>query len=169
MSDSIHRQLVIDKMRTVWPSAATNAAPKFTPPAAPADPVRGLRAAGAKLANRLDEARTLLASLRSTSTPAAIARRVEAITRQAAADLSAARRFAPAAAPSTRTARREAARIASTFSAGTAGNFSDGYVIDLARHASTSPADREVAKAELARRGIVLHTNGSTTRSTRKI
>jgi hypothetical protein len=94
MSDSIHRQLLIDKMRTVWPSAATNSAPKFTPPAAPADPMRTLRAAGAKLANRLDEARKLLASLRSTSTPAAIARRVEGITRSAAADLSAARREA---------------------------------------------------------------------------
>ena len=68
-----------------------------------------------------------------------------------------------------RTARREAAKAASTFSAGTAENFSDSYVADLARHTSTSTADREVAKAELARRGIVLHTNGSTTRSTRKI
>jgi hypothetical protein len=68
-----------------------------------------------------------------------------------------------------RTARREAAKAASTFSAGTAENFSDSYVADLARHTSTSTADREVAKAELARRGIVLHTNGSTTRSTRKV
>jgi hypothetical protein len=68
-----------------------------------------------------------------------------------------------------RTARREAARTASTFSAGTAENFSDNYVADLARHASTSPADREIATAELTRRGITLHANGSTTRSTRKI
>jgi hypothetical protein len=169
MSDSIRRQLIIDKLRSVYASAATNSAPKFTPPAAPADPVRGLRQAGAKLTRRLDEARTLLATLRSSKTPTAIARRVEGIARAAAAELSAARRFAPAAAPSTRTARREAARIASTFSAGTAGNFSDGYVIDLARHASTSPADREVAKAELARRGITLYANGNTSRSTRKI
>jgi hypothetical protein len=61
--------------------------------------MRALRAAGAKLANRLDEARKLLASLRSTSTPTAIARRVETITRAAAAELSAARRSTPAAAP----------------------------------------------------------------------
>jgi hypothetical protein len=169
MSDSIRRQLLIDKMRAVYPSAATNAAPKFQPPAAPADPVRGLRQAGAKLARRLDEARTLLATLRSSKTPAAIARRVEGIARSAASELSAARRSAaPHPAPSTRSARRDAARIASTFSAGTAGNFSDGYVADLARHPSTSPADREVAKAQLTRRGITLYANGNTARSTRK-
>jgi hypothetical protein len=68
-----------------------------------------------------------------------------------------------------RSERREAARTAATFSPATVGNFSDNYVTDLARHPSTSPADREVATAELARRGITLHANGSTTRSTRKI
>jgi hypothetical protein len=67
-----------------------------------------------------------------------------------------------------RSERREAARIASTFTSATAGNFSDNYVTDLARHASTSPADREVAKAELQRRGITLHANGNTSRSFRK-
>jgi hypothetical protein len=127
--------------------------------------MRALRAAGDSLARRLGEAKAMLASLRTSKTPAAIARRVETITRAAAAELSAARRSAP----STRSARREAARIASTFSAGTAENFSDGYVIDLARHASTNPADREVAKAELVRRGITLYANGNTSRSTRKI
>jgi hypothetical protein len=121
----------------------------------------------------------------SPSTAPTIAARIErlkAVTAAAREDLARiAARQAPArpAAPprppakvtgdTTRSARREAARIASTFSAGTAENFSDNYIADLARHTSTSPADREVAKAELARRGIVLHTNGSTTRSTRKI
>ena len=88
---------------------------------------------------------------------------------------AAAAAVAPAQAPvkassgdMSRSARREAARIAATFSAGTAGNFADSYVADLACHASTSPADREVAKAELARRGILLHANGNTSRSTRK-
>ena len=111
----------------------------------------------------------------------AATKRLQAITAQAKADLAktAAKSAAAAvvaprppvkvSAATSRTARRDAAKAASTFSAGTAENFSDNYVADLARHASTSPADREVAKAELARRGIALHTNGSTTRSTRKI
>jgi hypothetical protein len=130
--------------------------------------VRGLRAAGASLARRLGEAKAMLQNLKTSPTPAATLRKVETLTRKTAAELSAARRSAPAAAPSTRSARREAARTASTFSAGTAENFSDNYVADLARHTSTSTANREVAKAELARRGITLHANGSTTRSTRK-
>ncbi len=165
---AVHRVTVLRKLEALNPPPATNQAPR--PAVRPADPVRDLRAAGAKLANRLDEARTLLASLRSTSTPAAIARRVEGIARAAASELSAARRSAaPHPAPSTRNARRDAARVASTFSAGTAENFSDNYVADLARHTSTSPADREIATAELARRGITLHANGNTSRSTRKI
>jgi hypothetical protein len=95
MSDKIRRLLLIDKMSAVYPSAATNAAPKFQPPAArPADPMRGLRAAGEKLDRRLDEAKALLASLRTSKTPVATARRVETIARSAAADLSAARRSA---------------------------------------------------------------------------
>lgn len=111
----------------------------------------------------------------------AATKRLQAITLQAKADMAkgaakaAAAAVAPAQAPvkassgdMSRSARREAARIAATFSAGTAGNFADSYVADLARHASTSPADREVARAELARRGILLHANGSTSRSTRK-
>ena len=96
---AVHRQTVLRKLEALTPRPATNSAPKFTPPAAPADPVRGLRQAGAKLTRRLDEARTLLATLRSSKTPTAIARRVEGIARAAAAELSAARRSAPAAAP----------------------------------------------------------------------
>ncbi len=165
MSDSIHRQLIIDKLRSVYPSAATNSAPKFTPPAAPADPVRGLRAAGAKLANRLDEARKLLASLRSTSTPAAIVRRVEGIARSAASELSAARR---SAAPSTRSARREAAKAASTFSAATAHTFSDAMLSQAAVHRSSPEADREIATAELEKRGFTVSPSGVISKSTVK-
>ncbi len=96
---AVHRQTVLRKLEALTPRPATNAAPKFQPPQVPVDPVRALRAAGAKLANRLGEARTLLASLKTSETPVATARRVETITRAAAADLSAARRSAPAAAP----------------------------------------------------------------------
>jgi hypothetical protein len=56
--------------------------------------MRGLRAAGEKLDRRLDEARALLASLRTSKTPVATARRVETITRSAAAELGTARREA---------------------------------------------------------------------------
>ena len=110
----------------------------------------------------------------------ALTAKLQAVTAQAKADLARITAKTAAAAvvaprppvrvsgDMSRSARREAARIASTFSAGTAGNFADSYVADLARHASTSPADREVAKAELARRGILLHANGNTSRSTRK-
>ena len=56
--------------------------------------MRDLRAAGEKLDRRLDEAKALLASLRTSKTPVATARRVETIARKAAADLSTARRSA---------------------------------------------------------------------------
>jgi lipocalin len=111
----------------------------------------------------------------------ALTAKLQAVTLQAKADLaktaakSAAAAVAPASRPQlkvsgdmTRSARREVARIAATFSPATVGNFSDNYVTDLARHPSTSPADREVAKAQLTRRGITLYANGNTARSTRK-
>jgi hypothetical protein len=56
--------------------------------------MRGLRAAGEKLDRRLDEAKALLASLRTSKTPVATARRVETIARKTAAELGAARREA---------------------------------------------------------------------------
>ncbi len=169
MSDSIRRQLIIDKLRSVYPSAATNSAPKFTPPAAPADPVRGLRQAGAKLDRRLVEARTLLVSLKTSKTPVATARQVETIARAAAADLSAARRSAaPQPAPSTRNARRDAAKAASTLTATTAGNFTDSALSQAATHRSSPAADREIAVAELQKRGFVVHANGTVTQSSRK-
>jgi hypothetical protein len=93
---------------------------------------------------------------------------VEGIARAAAAELSAARRFAPAAAPSTRTARREAARIASTLTATTAGNFTDALLSQAATHRSSPAADREIATAELQRRGFTVHANGVVTKSFRK-
>jgi hypothetical protein len=88
---AVHRQTVLRKLEALTPRPAMNSAPKFIPPA---DPMRGLRQAGEKLDRRLDEARTLLASLKTSKTPVATARRVETITRSAAADLSAARRSA---------------------------------------------------------------------------
>jgi hypothetical protein len=165
MSDSIRRQLLIDKMRAVYPSAATNAAPKFTPPAAPADPVRALRAAGAKLDRTLVEARKLIGSLKTSPTPAATLRKVETIARSAASELSAARR---SAAPSTRTARREAARVASTFSAGTAHTFSDALLSQAAVHRSSPEADRAIATAELEKRGFSVSPSGIISKSFRK-
>ena len=56
--------------------------------------MRGLRAAGEKLDRRLDEARALLASLRTSKTPVAAARKAETIVRSAAAELGTARREA---------------------------------------------------------------------------
>jgi len=169
MSDSIHRQLLIGKMRTVWPTAATNSAPKFTPPAAPADPVRGLRQAGAKLTRRLDEARKLIGSLKTSPTPAAIARRVEGIARSAASELSAARRSAaPHPAPSTRNARREAAKAASTLSPATAANFSDSTLSQAATHRSSPASDKAIATAELEKRGFTVSPSGVISKSTRK-
>jgi hypothetical protein len=134
-------------------------------------------------------ARRLLASGPTNKAPdpstaptiAARIERLKAITAGAREDLARiAARQAPArpAAPPrppakvtgdmSRSERREVARIAATFSPATVGNFSDNYVTDLARHPSTSPADREVAKAQLTRRGITLYANGNTARSTRK-
>jgi hypothetical protein len=92
--NAVHRLTVLRKLEAITPRPATNAAPKFQPPQGPADPMRGLRAAGEKLDRRLDEAKALLASLRTSKTPVATARRVETITRSAAAELGTARREA---------------------------------------------------------------------------
>jgi hypothetical protein len=92
--NAAHRITVLRKAEALTPRPATNAAPKFQPPQVPVDPMRDLRAAGEKLDRRLDEARALLASLRTSKTPVATARRVETITRSAAAELGTARREA---------------------------------------------------------------------------
>jgi hypothetical protein len=89
--NAVHRQTVLRKLEALTPRPATNAAPKFTPPA---DPMRGLRQAGEKLDRTLVEARKLIGSLKTSPTPAATLRKVETIARSAAADLSAARRSA---------------------------------------------------------------------------
>jgi hypothetical protein len=67
-----------------------------------------------------------------------------------------------------RTARREAARTAATFSPATVGNFSDSALSQAATHRSSPAADREIAKAELEKRGFVVHANGTVTKSSRK-
>ena len=89
--NATHRLIVLRKLEALTPRPATNSAPKFIPPS---DPVRDLRQAGVNLDRRLVEARTLLASLKTSRTPVATARRVETITRQAAAELGTARREA---------------------------------------------------------------------------
>jgi hypothetical protein len=89
---AVHRLTVLRKLEALNPPPATNQAPR--PAVPPADPVRDLRAAGAKLDRTLVEARKLIGSLKTSPTPAATLRKVETITRSAAADLSAARRSA---------------------------------------------------------------------------
>jgi hypothetical protein len=89
---AVHRLTVLRKLEALNPPPATNQAPR--PAVRPVDPMRGLRAAGEKLDRRLDEAKALLASLRTSKTPVATARRVETIARKTAAELGAARREA---------------------------------------------------------------------------
>jgi hypothetical protein len=68
----------------------------------------------------------------------------------------------------TRSARREAARIASTFSATTAANFSDSTLSQAATHRSSPASDKAIATAELQRRGFTVHANGVISSGTRK-
>jgi type IV secretory pathway VirB10-like protein len=89
---AVHRLTVLRKLEALNPPPATNQAPR--PAVRPVDPMRGLRAAGEKLDRRLDEARALLASLRTSKTPVAAARKAETIVRSAAAELGTARREA---------------------------------------------------------------------------
>jgi hypothetical protein len=108
--NAVHRLTVLRKLEALNPPPATNAGPKFQPPQVPVDPMHDLRQAGANLDRRLVEARTLLASLKTSKTPVATARRVETIARKAAADLSAARR--EAAKPAVMTAESYLAPLA---------------------------------------------------------
>jgi hypothetical protein len=118
------------------------------------------------------------------STAPTIAARIErlrAITAGAREDLARiAARQAPArpAAPprppvkvsgdTSRSARREAARTASALTATTAGNFSDSALSQAATHRSSPAADREIATAELEKRGFVVSPEGTISKSTRK-
>jgi hypothetical protein len=95
--NAVHRQTILRKLEALNPAPATNQAPR--PSARPADPMRALRAAGDSLARRLGEAKAMLQNLKTSPTPAATLRKVETLTRKTAAELSAARRSAPAAAP----------------------------------------------------------------------
>jgi hypothetical protein len=67
-----------------------------------------------------------------------------------------------------RTARRDAAKAASTFSAATAHTLSDALLSQAAVHRSSPEADRQIATAELQRRGFSVHANGIVTKSSRK-
>jgi hypothetical protein len=176
--NAAHRVTVLRKLQGLSPSPATNQTPR--PVVRPADPVRALRAAGAKLDRTLVEARKLIGSLKTSPTPAATLRKVETIARSAAADLSAARRFAPArpTAPPrpplkasgdmSRSARREAAKAASTFSAATAHTFSDALLSQAATHRSSPASDKAIATAELEKRGFTVSPSGTISKSSRK-
>jgi hypothetical protein len=71
-------------------------------------------------------------------------------------------------AATSRTARRDAAKAASTFSAATAHTLSDALLSQAAVHRSSPEADRQIATAELQRRGFSVHANGIVTKSSRK-
>jgi hypothetical protein len=122
-----------------------------------------------------------LDALRRGQALGAATARLQAITLQARADIAkaAARTAAAAVAPASRppvkasgdtsrTARREAARIAATFSPATVGNFSDALLSQAAVHRSSPEADRQIAKAELERRGFVVSPSGVISKSFRK-
>jgi hypothetical protein len=73
-----------------------------------------------------------------------------------------------ASAATSRSARREAARTASMLTATTAANFTDAMLSQAATHRSSPAADREIATAELQRRGFTVSPEGIVSRSTRK-
>jgi hypothetical protein len=75
---------------------------------------------------------------------------------------------AKASSDTSRTARREAARIASTLTATTAGNFTDALLSQAATHRSSPASDKAIAVAELQRRGFTVHANGVISSGTRK-
>jgi hypothetical protein len=75
---------------------------------------------------------------------------------------------AKASGDTSRSARREAARIASTLSAATAHAFPESYLHRAATHRSSPEPDRQIATAELQRRGMTVSPEGIISRSTRK-
>ena len=101
-------------------------------------------------------------------------------TRQASAELDRLRaenaslraKIAPAkpAAPATltATARREAAKAASTLSGATADKFSDSMLFQAATHRSSPESDKAIAKAELEKRGFSISPEGILSQSFRK-
>jgi hypothetical protein len=111
----------------------------------------------------------------------ALTAKLQAVTAQAKADLariaakSAAAAVAPASRPplkasgdTSRTARRAAGKAASTLSPATAHTFSDAMLSQAAVHRSSPEADRQIAKAELERRGFVVSPSGVISKSFRK-
>jgi hypothetical protein len=75
---------------------------------------------------------------------------------------------AKASGDTSRSARREAARTASTFSAGTAHTFSDALLSQAAVHRSSPESDRAIATAELEKRGFTVSPSGVISKSTVK-
>jgi hypothetical protein len=73
-----------------------------------------------------------------------------------------------ASAATSRTARREAARTASALTATTAGNFSDALLSQAAVHRSSPESNRQIATAELQRRGFSVSPSGVISKSTVK-
>ncbi len=78
--------------------------------------------------------------------------------------------LAKPAAPATltATARREAAKAASTLSGATADKFSDSMLFQAATHRSSPESDKAIAKAELEKRGFSISPEGILSLSFRK-
>ena len=68
----------------------------------------------------------------------------------------------------TATARREAAKAASTLSGATADKFSDSMLFQAATHRSSPESDKAIAKAELEKRGFSISPEGILSQSFRK-
>ena len=111
----------------------------------------------------------------------AATKRLQAITLQAKADLaktaakSAAAAVAPASRPPlkasgdmSRSARREAAKAASTFTPANAHNFSESHLRQTAVHRSSPESDKAIATAELEKRGFSVSPSGIISKSFRK-
>jgi hypothetical protein len=110
----------------------------------------------------------------------AATKRLQAITLQAKADLAKTAAKTAAAAvvaprppakvtgDTTRTARREAAKAASTLSPATAANFTDALLSQAAVHRSSPESNRQIATAELQRRGFSVSPSGVISKSTVK-
>jgi hypothetical protein len=65
-------------------------------------------------------------------------------------------------------ARRAFAKAQATMTASNAKTFSAEYLRVAAVHRNSPPAEAAIAKAELEKRGFVVHANGTVTKSSRK-
>jgi hypothetical protein len=92
----------------------------------------------------------------------------KAAARTAAAVVVAPRPPAKASSDTSRSARREAARIASTLTPANAHNFSESHLRQTAVHRSSPESDKAIATAELEKRGFTVSPSGVISKSTRK-